>query len=130
MEATPGPLRRCHHVRPAKSERLVGRRRRHVFIDDNAHPAITGTGSEDYFLGAYDFGEQSFSYRLFGAPVKGEERAGGRSYGLPMSSFARPSCTNPSGPPSRGTPPSSDNFYSVAAAACAFFAFYGGAKRR
>jgi Protein of unknown function (DUF2961) len=49
------------------------------FIDDNAHPAITGTGSEDYFLGAYDFGEQSFSYRLFGAPVKGEERAGGRS---------------------------------------------------
>jgi hypothetical protein len=49
------------------------------FIDGDAHPSITGTGSEDYFLGAYDFGEQSFSYRLFGAPVKGEERAGGRS---------------------------------------------------
>jgi hypothetical protein len=49
------------------------------FIDGDAHPSITGTGSEDYFLGAYDFGEQAFSYRLFGAPVKGEERAGSRS---------------------------------------------------
>ncbi len=48
-------------------------------IDGDQHPAITGTGSEDYFLGAYDFGEHSFSYRLFGAPVKGEERAGSRS---------------------------------------------------
>jgi hypothetical protein len=49
------------------------------FIDGDAHPSITGTGSEDYFLGAYGFGEHSFSYRLFGAPVKGEERAGSRS---------------------------------------------------
>jgi hypothetical protein len=49
------------------------------FIDGDPRPSITGTGSEDYFLGAYDFGEHSFSYRLFGAPVKGEERAGSRS---------------------------------------------------
>jgi hypothetical protein len=49
------------------------------FIDGDAHPAITGTGSEDYFLGAYDFGDHGFSYRLFGAPVKGEELAGSRS---------------------------------------------------
>jgi hypothetical protein len=49
------------------------------FIDGDPHPSITGTGSEDYFLGAYDFGEHSFSYRLFGAPAKGEERAGSRS---------------------------------------------------
>ena len=49
------------------------------FIDGDPHPSITGTGSEDYFLGAYDFGEHSYSYRLFGAPVKGEERAGSRS---------------------------------------------------
>ena len=49
------------------------------FIDGDPHPSITGTGSEDYFLGAYGFGERSFSYRLFGAPVKGEERAGSRS---------------------------------------------------
>jgi Protein of unknown function (DUF2961) len=49
------------------------------FIDGDPHPSITGTGSEDYFLGAYDFGEHSYFYRLFGAPVKGEERAGSRS---------------------------------------------------
>jgi hypothetical protein len=49
------------------------------FIDGDPHPSITGTGSEDYFLGAYGFGEHSFSYRLFGAPAKGEERAGSRS---------------------------------------------------
>src|SRR6267143_6073691 len=49
------------------------------FIDGEPHPSINGTGSEDYFLGAFDFGRSSFSYRLFGAPVKGEERAGGRS---------------------------------------------------
>ena len=48
------------------------------FIDGEQHPSIIGTGSEDYFLGAFDFGEGPFSYRLYGAPVKGEERAGGR----------------------------------------------------
>src|SRR6266566_810516 len=42
-------------------------------------PCCNGTGSEDYFLGAFDFGRSSFSYRLFGAPIKAEERAGGRS---------------------------------------------------
>jgi len=49
------------------------------FIDGETAPSIVGTGSEDYFLGAWNFGEQSFSYALFGAPVKGVERAGGRS---------------------------------------------------
>ena len=49
------------------------------FIDGETRPSIAGTGSEDYFLGAFDFGRSSFSYRLFGAPVKGEERAGSRS---------------------------------------------------
>lgn len=49
------------------------------FIDDEKKPSINGTGSEDYFLGAWDFGDRSFSYSLFGAPVKGEERAGARS---------------------------------------------------
>ncbi len=48
------------------------------FIDGEATPSINGTGSEDYFLGAWDFGDKSFSYGLFGAPVKGEERAGAR----------------------------------------------------
>jgi hypothetical protein len=49
------------------------------FVDGDKLPTITGTGSEDYFLGAWDFGEQPFSYGLFGAPVKGEELAGSRS---------------------------------------------------
>lgn len=49
------------------------------FIDGETRPSINGTGSEDYFLGAWDFGDHPFSYALFGAPVKGEERAGGRS---------------------------------------------------
>jgi hypothetical protein len=49
------------------------------FIDGEKLPSINGTGSEDYFLGAWDFGNQPFWYALFGAPVKGEERAGSRS---------------------------------------------------
>jgi hypothetical protein len=49
------------------------------FIDGETSPSITGTGSEDYFLGAYDFGGHPFSYPLYGAPVVGEEHAGGRS---------------------------------------------------
>ena len=49
------------------------------FVDGEKHPSINGTGSEDYFLGAWDFGEQPFSYALFGAPVKGAELAGSRS---------------------------------------------------
>ena len=50
-----------------------------LFIDGAKTPSITGTGSEDYFLGAWDFGGQPFSYRLYGAPVVGEELAGSRS---------------------------------------------------
>jgi hypothetical protein len=49
------------------------------FVDGEILPSINGTGSEDYFLGAWDFGSHPFSYALFGAPVKGEEFAGCRS---------------------------------------------------
>jgi Protein of unknown function (DUF2961) len=49
------------------------------FVDDDTTPAISGTGSEDYFLGAWDFGGKPFSYQLYGAPVVGKELAGGRS---------------------------------------------------
>lgn len=49
------------------------------FIDGAKTPSITGTGSEDYFLGAWDFGGKAFSYPLYGAPVVGEELAGSRS---------------------------------------------------
>ena len=50
------------------------------FIDGEKTPSINGTGSEDYFLGAWDFGGgHSFSYPLIGAHIVGEERAGGHS---------------------------------------------------
>ncbi len=48
------------------------------FVDGESTPSINGTGTEDYFLGAWDFGAHAFSYGLFGAPVKGENRAGSR----------------------------------------------------
>ena len=49
------------------------------FVDGEAVPSINGTGTEDYFLGAWDFGAHSFAYPTYGAPVKGEELAGARS---------------------------------------------------
>jgi hypothetical protein len=49
------------------------------FVDGETTPSINGTGSEDYFLGAWDFGNHAFAYGQFGAPVKGEEKAGSRS---------------------------------------------------
>jgi hypothetical protein len=49
------------------------------FVDGEETPSINGTGSEDYFLGAWDFGSHPFAYETFGAPVKGDEVAGGRS---------------------------------------------------
>ena len=49
------------------------------FIDGEKTPSIVGTGTEDYFLGAWDFGGEPFSYQLYGAPVVGEELAGSRS---------------------------------------------------
>jgi hypothetical protein len=48
------------------------------FVDGATLPAIGGTGSEDYFLGAWAFGSP-FSYQLYGAPVVGKEEAGARS---------------------------------------------------
>jgi len=48
------------------------------FVDGETLPSINGTGSEDYFLGAWDFGGKPFAYGLFGAPVVGQERAGAR----------------------------------------------------
>jgi len=48
------------------------------FIDGEQLPSINGTGSEDYFLGAWDFGGKPFSYGMAGAPVVGLERQGSR----------------------------------------------------
>lgn len=47
------------------------------FIDNETTPASPiGTGSEDYFLGAWDFGGAPFAFQLYGAPIVGRELAG------------------------------------------------------
>ncbi len=48
------------------------------FIDGSALPTFIGTGSEDYFLGAWDFGGAAYSLPLNGAPLVGKEEAGSR----------------------------------------------------
>jgi hypothetical protein len=54
-----------------------------IFIDDETKPLINGTGSEDYFLGSWDFGgrdgAQPFGHQMYGAPlISNAERTGGR----------------------------------------------------
>jgi hypothetical protein len=51
-----------------------------IFIDGDTLPTINGTGSEDYYNGAWDFGGQSFAYMHNGAPQISDpkERIGGR----------------------------------------------------
>jgi len=49
------------------------------FVDGEARPSINGTGSEDYFLGAWGFTAGAFDHGLYGAPVKGSEKAGSRT---------------------------------------------------
>lgn len=50
-----------------------------IFIDGDELPTINGTGTEDYFNGAWDFGGQPFSFLHNGAPyIVDPERIGGR----------------------------------------------------
>jgi hypothetical protein len=54
-----------------------------IFIDDETKPVIVGTGSEDYFLGSWNFGGRDgatqFGHRYYGAPlIIMAERTGGR----------------------------------------------------
>lgn len=54
-----------------------------IFIDDPATPTIIGTGSEDYFLGSWNFGgrmnAKAFSHHQYGAHlIQSPERVGGR----------------------------------------------------
>ena len=50
-----------------------------IFIDGDAMPTINGTGTEDYFNGAWDFGGQPFANLHQGAPyIVDPERIGGR----------------------------------------------------
>ncbi len=54
-----------------------------IFVDDSSKPLIIGTGSEDYFLGSWNFGgrinARAFSHHQYGAPlIQSPERVGGR----------------------------------------------------
>ncbi|MFZ0746025.1 MAG: glycoside hydrolase family 172 protein [Terracidiphilus sp.] len=50
-----------------------------IFIDGDTLPTINGTGTEDYYNGAWDFGGQPFAYQHNGAPyIVDPERIGGR----------------------------------------------------
>ena len=50
-----------------------------IFIDGDTMPTINGTGTEDYYNGAWDFGGQPFAYQHNGAPcIVDPERIGGR----------------------------------------------------
>jgi hypothetical protein len=62
-----------------------------IFIDNEIKPVINGTGSEDDFLGSWDFGGQfgaaQFAHRQYGAPlIMNPERTGGLSPSHPMVS--------------------------------------------
>lgn len=50
-----------------------------IFVDGEKLPSITGTGSEDYYLGAWGFSVGASNYLLFGVPVQGGYSAGSRS---------------------------------------------------
>jgi hypothetical protein len=54
-----------------------------IFVDDESKPLINGTGSEDYFLGSWDFGGRDgampFGHDQYGAPlIAAAEHTGGR----------------------------------------------------
>jgi hypothetical protein len=50
-----------------------------IFIDGDALPTINGTGTEDYYNGAWDFGGQAFAFMHNGAPLMvTPEKKGGR----------------------------------------------------
>jgi hypothetical protein len=50
-----------------------------IFIDGDTMPTINGTGTEDYYNGAWDFAGQPFAYEHNGAPyIIDAERIGGR----------------------------------------------------
>ncbi|MPZ20611.1 MAG: DUF2961 domain-containing protein [Luteitalea sp.] len=59
-----------------------------MFIDDKAKPSIIGTGSEDYYLGAWCYGGcgispfgtsyPTFAYKQYGNPVNGGDHRGSK----------------------------------------------------
>jgi hypothetical protein len=65
------------------SDRWMGEGDDMIFVDDESKPIINGTGTEDYFCGAWDFGGRDnaapFAHLYNGAHlIAAPERAGGR----------------------------------------------------
>ena len=65
------------------SEHWMGEGDDMIFVDEEKSPAIVGTGSEDYFCGAWDFGGRDgsvpFAHLYNGAPfIVNPEHTGGR----------------------------------------------------
>jgi len=65
------------------SDNWMGEGDEMIFVDNDAMPVINGTGSEDYFCGAWDFGGKNgatpFAHLYNGAPmIASAEREGGR----------------------------------------------------
>ena len=87
-----------------------------MFFIDGAQKPQGGTGSEDYFLGAWDFGGAPFDYPLYGAPVVGKELAGQRSsvYRFHLDSPIPFTQSFKAGIEHGHANVRSDNFYSVA----------------
>jgi hypothetical protein len=50
-----------------------------IFIDGEKRPSINGTGSEDYYLGAWGFAAGASNYLLYGVPVMGGFSAASQS---------------------------------------------------
>jgi hypothetical protein len=65
------------------SDNWMGEGDEMIFVDNDAMPVINGTGTEDYFCGAWDFGGKNgatpFAHLYNGAPmISSPEREGGR----------------------------------------------------
>ena len=59
------------------------------YIDGNPKPSLTGTGSEDYFCGAWDFGHvfqtPYFGVTYYDNPLKRRREAQHRKHGLSLA---------------------------------------------
>ena len=65
----------------ANSDGWWGEGNDYWYVDGSEKPVISGTGSEDYFCGAWDFG-RAFWYPYFGVPYYDNESKGGEKRGV------------------------------------------------
>ena len=65
----------------ANSDGWWGEGNDYWYVDGSGKPVISGTGSEDYFCGAWDFG-RAFWYPYFGVPYYDNPAKGGEKRGI------------------------------------------------